>query len=388
MKWILWLCLVWNVLLAQSPFPQEFILSHGTLWNPDEPPIQGHLWVKSGQIVQVGNFEIPPQIPCYSIAGSWVLPGWIDSHFHPQIFEEEGSSEVIATLQVLDAVDRHHLSFQKALSQGVTTVAVSSSNEPVIGARSTVLKTSPLFPPLDSLGDLKMTLGRDPVSFSRGNPFNTFYNRRPQSRMGLYQIVQSALYEAEHGNSPALEALHEVKAQKISLRIHAELLRDIQSALRLTSGWNIPFLLEGGTESFSVLADLKARGVGLLYAPSLEIPEIRYTGDWYEEHATPRFTLPLDCLHAQVPFALTSSTQQTLRESALHCMRLGVPPSAILKALTIQPALFLKVDHRVGSLQVGKDADLLLFQGHPFELTSVIQKVFIQGQPLYQKSSS
>lgn len=345
--------------------------------NPDQPSQVGHIWIKDGKIFKIGDFPLPKGVPQENIQGKWVSPGWIDANFFAGRIREEGSSEVTPYLYLVDEIARTSPAFAQARQQGVTTVAIASTEESVIGARSCVLKTSADFLPLILAGSLKITLGPEPNSSDPYGNFETFYSRRPRSRLGLYSVIRDAFSQAKEGNTE-LFVLGEVLQGKVPLQIRAHLKRDIRSALQLSKDWKTPFLLEGGIESLSYLDEFPSHCLGLLYAPP-QTPSLRFDQGWGEEQVTPNFSLLSVCVEKKFPFAITSSTQQGLRESVWFCARYGLSEEELLRAVTLQPARLLGIETRVGSLDIGKDADIVVFSANPFQFSGRVERVYIQG---------
>ncbi|MEK7487292.1 MAG: amidohydrolase family protein, partial [Planctomycetota bacterium] len=239
-------------------------------------------------------------------------------------------------------------------------------------------------PPMKTSADIKITLGPGPNSNDPWGNFASFYTRRPRSRLGLYSVIQEAMRNVENLESP-LVILAEVKSGKIPLRICANLKRDIRSALELSRSWAVPVLLEGGTECYHYFPEMKTQQFALLYAPILNPPSFRLETDWGEEQQTPHLFLPQLCVQAGIPLAITSSGDISLSEASKICLRYGLAEGEVLNVITLQPAKILGIADQVGSLEPGKFADILIFNGHPFQFTGKLETVFIQGTLVYQK---
>lgn len=319
----------------------------------------------------------------------------------------EHSSEVIPHLFVIDSVNLLSNDFERLLKEGVTTVFVSPDSASVIGTRGAILKTGG---PLGSrivrrAAAVKATMGGDPSRRGRRNrlpPFRgpqpTFHTRRPTTRMGVDFVFRKAFYDARrdgkglplHGaDTPpaaALPILRQVLAGEVPLRIQARKQHDIFSALRLAKEFDLRFTLEEGIEAYQCLPQLRAADVPVIFGPIYVTPRgyRRRSG----EGDDPRLNTPKQLLDAGVRFALTAHElrgEEGLVRQGMFAVRYGLSEDEALKAITASAAELIGVADQVGALEPGKAADLVIWSAEPFDPTSRVRLVMIDGQVVYEE---
>ena len=173
------------------------------------------------------------------------------------------------------------------------------------------------------------------------------------------------------------EALVELLERKLPLLVTAQRHQDIDSALRLAREFNLNLVLDGGAEAYTLIEQIKSAGVSVIVHP----PMARFSGDL--ENATR--TTPKQLADAGIRIAFGSGyeayvpkTRVVLFEGAIAASH-GLGAERALRALTLDAAAILNLDARIGSLEVGKDGDLALFDGDPFEYTSHCIATVIEG---------
>ncbi len=371
---------------------------------------KGVLVIRNGKIVQVGSgaIDVPESASSISSEKGIVTPGLIDASSLAGLINKyswtEHSSEVVPHLRVLDAVDLRSRDFVHLARQGVTTVFVTPGSGSVIGCRGCVLKTAG---PLEDRvvvekGAVKATMGRD--SFVRGaynrRPYGrslTFMTRRPTTRMGVTAVFQDAFWAAkahlaEHAEKgsktgpadPATEVLSGVLAGKIPFRVQARKDNDILSAIRLCNEFGIDFVLEEAIEAHRCLPELKARNVPIVFGPVYAYP-VGYRARTGEADRSCLNTVGL-LQEAGLRVALTANDQTgegSLPHQATFAMRGGLSRAGAIDATTAAPAEILGLQDRIGKLDTGFDADLVVWNGEPFAPTSHPIIVVVGGKPVY-----
>lgn len=319
----------------------------------------------------------------------------------------EHSSEVIPHLFVIDSVNLLSNDFDRLLKEGVTTVFVSPDSASVIGTRGAIVKTGG---PLGSrivrrAAAAKATMGGDPSRRGRRNrlppwrgPQPTFHTRRPTTRMGVDFVFRKAFYDARrdgkglalHGaDTPpaaALPILRQVLAGEVPLRIQARKQHDIFSALRLAKEFELRFTLEEGIEAYQCLAQLRAADVPVIFGPIYVTPRgyRRRSG----EADDPRLNTAKQLLDAGVRFALTAHElrgEEGLIRQGMFAVRYGLSEDEALKAITASAAELIGIADQVGVLEPGKAADLVIWSAEPFDPTSRVWLVMIDGQVVYEE---
>ena len=218
------------------------------------------------------------------------------------------------------------------------------------------------------------------------------YARRPNSRMGLVWVFRKAFYdairraqgvEAYGSDTPTIEAtdvLSEVLNHEVPLRIQARLQRDILTAMRLADEFKLDFTLEEATEAYLCIEELKRRQVPVIFGPIYETP----SGIGYRtsEGRRSRYFTFHALLDGGIKTALSAQEfreEDGLARQAMYAMRFGVPFDEVLRSVTLTPAEMIGLADQVGTVEVGKRADMVIWNGQPFAATSRIVVVLIDG---------
>ena len=317
----------------------------------------------------------------------------------------EQSSEVVPHTIVLDALNLDSGDFDRLVHGGVTTVYVSPDPSAVIGARGSVVHTSGAIDGrvLQPTSAVKATIGSEPSRLGTSNrtPSRysmTMYARRPNSRMGLVWVFRKAFYDAQRrakgveaygadtADPEATAVLAEVLDKKVPFRIQARLQRDILTALRLAEEFDLTFTLEEATEAYRCIDELKSRQVPVVFGPIYETASgIRSRSG---EGQRSRFFTFRALLDAGITTALSAQEyreEDGLARQAMYAMRFGVSFDDALRAVTLTPAEMIGLDDQIGSIEVGKRADLVIWSGQPFAATSRILLVLVDGEAVVDR---
>jgi imidazolonepropionase-like amidohydrolase len=390
-------------------------ITQGTL----EP---GTVLVEGGRIVAVGEeVFLPEDAEIYDAAGKVVMPGLIDSHCHVGLFPDgigweyadgnEMTDPITPHLRALDAVHPEDPAFRELVAAGVTTVLTGPGSGNVIGGQWVCLKTVPRTSVeqmvlLEPAG-MKMALGENPKRVYGEQ------KKAPSTRMGNAAALRAALvaaqnymeerhrYEAalaayqakvEAGDRDAeepklverdlkLEALGKVLRREMKARVHAHRADDMLTAIRIAEEFNLDLTLEHATEGYKIADILAAKGIPVTAGPIL------FSREKYElRNMTPKN--PGLMAEAGVKVAIQTdemSAVKYLTINAALAVREGMAEEEALKAITIHAAEIIGVADRVGSLEVGKDADVVVFSGHPLDYRTVVKLVLVDGQVAYMR---
>ncbi len=363
----------------------------------------GVVLVQNGKIVAVGPSIAIPDGTRVIEAGS-VTPGFIDAASNAGIRETESwaehSSEVIPHMRTLDAVDLTHRSFDEMVRHGVTTIFVTSDTASVIGSRGTVVKTDRLGKGQRVLVDTSepmMSITME--TWSRGvfnnTPFGSavsFNTRRPTTGMGNSWVVREAFYSAANAGDEADAAQAElVKLMKGEgrLRIFARRRHDILTGIRLAHEFGVTNLaVVEGIEASRIADTLAELSIPVIYGPMFETP----LGRWRArsgEASEPNLASARILSEAGVKLALTAGDlrgENSLPRQATFAMRYGLSRDAAVMATTKTPAELLGVADRVGTIAIGMDADLVAWSGAPFDATSAIDAVIVDGRVAHSRN--
>jgi imidazolonepropionase-like amidohydrolase len=325
----------------------------------------------------------------------------------PSLTWAEHSAEVIPHLHVLDSVDFWAQDFRRLYKGGVTTVFVTPDSASVIGSRGAVVKTGgPLaLRVVRKAGAVKATIGSDPSRRGRRNylpprrgPAPTFHTRRPTTRMGVDWVFRKAFLDARRDGAglplrgadvpprEALPLLRDILDGRIPLRIQARMQHDILWAIKLAAEFELTFTLEEAIEAYQCLPQIKAAKLPVIFGPIFITPGgyRRFTG----EANDPRLSTAALLRDAGIRFALTAGDmrdEEGLARQAMCAIRYGLTPKEALDAVTATPAALLELSDRIGALQVGLDADLVIWSGEPFAATSRVLLVMINGEVVYEE---
>ncbi len=383
---------------------------------------KGTVLVEGGRIVAVGEeVEIPGDAQVYDATGKVVLPGLIDAHCHVGIFPDgigwehsdgnEMTDPITPHLRALDAVHPEDPAFKDLVTAGVTTVLTGPGSANLIGGQWVCLKTAPKASVeqmvlLEPAG-MKMALGE--------NPKRVYGEQKkvPSTRMGNAAALRAALVDAQNylekwrryeadlaryevkaeaGDADAespklperdlkLDALGKVLRREMRARVHAHRADDMLTAIRIAEEFKLDLTLEHATEGYKIADILAAKGIPVTAGPIL-FSRVKYE----LKDMTPKN--PGALTRAGVKVAIqtdeTSATKYLAINAAL-AVREGMPEEAALRAITINAAEIIGVADRVGSLEVGKDADIVVFDGHPFDYRTVPELVLVDGLVAYRR---
>lgn len=357
-----------------------------------------------GKIAAVGSgLTVPADAAVFDADGLDVFPGFVDAHTHIGLdgygigYEGCDYNEMndiwTPQLRAIDGINPRDPSLADARRAGVTCVCTGPGSANVLGGTFLAMKT---------VGDRvdKMVV-RDPVAMKCAfgeNPKRCYRDKCDSTRMSTAAFLRGALMQArDYGarkqaangditKMPAynqkLEALLPVLAREIPLKAHAHQANDIFTALRIAREFNLRLTLEHVTEGHLIVDELAgekdvpmAVGPSLTFASKFELQN--------KSWATPGVLAKAGC-HVSIITDSSVIPQQYLPLCAGMAVKAGMDPFDALKAITLNPAEHIGVADRVGSLEVGKDADLVITAGSPFEVLTEVKAVFIDGARIEQ----
>ncbi len=352
-----------------------------------------------GKIAAIGSGLIAPaDAAVFDADGLEVYPGFVDAHTHIGLdgygigYEGCDYNEMndiwTPQLRAIDGINPRDPSLADARRAGVTCVCTGPGSANVLGGTFLAMKT---------VGDRvdKMVV-RDPVAMKCAfgeNPKRCYRDKCDSTRMSTAAFLRGALMQArDYGarkqaangditKMPAynqkLEALLPVLAREIPLKAHAHQANDIFTALRIAREFNLRLTLEHVTEGHLIADELAgekdvpmAVGPSLTFASKFELQN--------KSWSTPAVLTAAGC-HVSIITDSSVIPQQYLPLCAGMAIKAGMDPFDALKAITLNPAEHIGVADRVGSLEVGKDADLVITAGSPFEVLTEVKAVFIDG---------
>lgn len=369
---------------------------------------EGSIVVKGQKIAALSPYPSPPAgARVIDVTGKYVLPGFIDAHTHIGIYEEiyriegddtnESSDPVTPHLRALDAINMEDLAFQDAIHGGVTTVMTGPGSANVIGGLSVVMKTHARTADeavIKNPAGLKVALGE--------NPKRVYGNRKkaPMTRMATAALLRETLVAAQNyatkikkgkkdpdkqpDRDLKLEAMLPVISGEIPMLVHAHRVDDIITALRIADEFHLNVIIQHGTEAHKIPGELATRRVPAVVGPSLssrakvELKDRSFKTAGVLSQTGVQVAIMTD--HPVVPI-------QYLPLLAALTVREGMDEEEALKAITINPAEILGIADRVGSLEKGKDADIIVLSGHPFDWRTKVELVLINGKIVYENQA-
>lgn len=359
---------------------------------------KGYVDFDNGLITGFGDMK---DAPAYSgealdAQGGYILPGFIDAHTHIGISEEglrwegEDCNETVAPvtpdMRVVDGFNPFDIAIPKARAAGVTSAVVCPGSTNVIGGQTAFFK-------LANRADAEELVVKAPCSIKCAlgeNPKRNYgenKGRSPMTRMATAAIFRNTLEKArrymekkdrgEDVFDPELEPLIPLLKREIPAHIHAHRADDILTAIRLAKEFNIRFSTVHTTGGMRVVPQIAAAGFVPIVGPC-----IGPAGK--PECVGGTLVLGAKLHEAQVEFALTTDHDVValwlLPHLASIMVREGLDEEIALRAITIYAAKAAGVQERVGSIALGKDADLVVFNGHPFHYKTKATAVFIDGK--------
>jgi imidazolonepropionase-like amidohydrolase len=374
------------------------------------PTDGGTVLVQDGRIAAVGaDVAIPAGVRAIDVAGAWVLPGFIEAHGHVGVHEEamgwagqdtnEMTEPVTAHVRALDAINPADLGFRDAISGGVLAVNVNPGSGNPVGGQTAALKcwgrtVDEMV--LRAPSGMKSALGENPKRVYSEQ------KKMPSTRLGTAAVIRGALVDAanylqrldaeqrrpEDERKPVdrdlkLEALGQVLRREIPWRQHCHRADDIATAIRIADEFGYDLVIDHGTEAHLLADILAARGIPVIIGPLL-------TSRSKIELRNRSLANPGRLASAGVTIAITTDHPVVpihfLAHQAALSVKDGLDRETALRALTINPARIAGIDDRLGSIEVGKDADLVIWSGDPLDVLSRAERALIEGVEVYRYS--
>jgi imidazolonepropionase-like amidohydrolase len=382
----------------------------------------GTVLIEDGKITAVGrDIPVPDGAEVIDAAGKVVMPGLIDAHCHVGVFGDgigwehsdgnECTDPITPQVRAIDALHPEDMAWPELVAAGVTCVFTGPGSGNIVGGQSLCVKTVPR-PSVEQMvllepAGMKMALGENP------RRVYTEQKKLPSTRMGNAAALRTALVEAQNyldrwqryeeeqasykkkqeagdekvelPKPPArdlkLESLGQVLRGELKARIHAHRADDMLTAIRIAEEFGLELAIEHATEGYKIVDILAEKGVPVVVGPIL------FSRTKYELRGmTPRNPGVLS--RAGVKVAIQTDEASATRYLAINAalaVREGMPEEDALRAITINAAEIIGVADRVGSLEPGKDADVVVFSGHPFDYRTLAELVIVDGEVAYRR---
>ncbi|MFA9558401.1 amidohydrolase [Evansella sp. AB-rgal1] len=362
----------------------------------------GTVLIDGDKIVAVGhNIEIPSGTESIDCKGKFVTPGIIDVHTHLGVHESgfgvegqdfnETSEPTTPHIRALDGINPTERGFQDAREHGVTTVQIMPGSANVIGGEMVVLKT------VGNIVDDMLLRSPSGMKGAYGeNPKRVYSAKKvsPVTRMGVAALMRQTFMQAqdylakkESGElkerNLRMEQLLPVLRKEMPLRTHAHRADDILTSLRIAREFDIEVTIEHCTEGHQIAEYIAESGVMVSVGPTMSTRS-------KVELADKGYHTLIELEKYKVPFSITTDHPvigiEYLTTSAANAVKFGLRESSAFKALTSQAARHLGVEKRVGSLEKGKDADLVVWSEHPFHAYTKVVETVVNGATVHKRS--
>lgn len=385
------------------------LLKNGNVMTMAGPAFVGDVAIENGKIVAVGQSLSYSDAEVRDVTGMTVMPGIVDPHCHIGMWEDamgfegadgnECTNPITPELRAIDAINPYDRCFEEAAAGGVTTCVTGPGSANVIGGQFVAIKTHG-----DSVEDMvlrfpvavKVAFGENPKRVYNGK------NQTPSTRMATAALMRKALIEAQEYNEKlekgkvdpekmpernlGKEILARVIRRELPMKIHAHRADDILTAIRICREFKLRYTLDHCTEGYLITDKLKeALGEdceGIIVGPLLtdrskiELKNLSFKAPKVLEQAGIEYAMMTD--HPVTP-------EQYLPICTAVAVREGASEEGALKAITINAAKITGIADRVGSIEVGKDADIAVFSGHPFDFRSRCVLTLVNGKVAHEE---
>lgn len=368
----------------------------------------GFIEIKNGKIASIGEMNALKlkDEKTIDLHGKSVYPGFVDAHTHLGMFEngltfegDDGNEEndpITPHLRAIDAANPMDECFKDAYKSGVTTVLTGPGSANAIGGEIIAVKTYG-----KRIDDMVI---KSPVAmkFALGeNPKAVYSDKEqmPMTRMATAALIREQLYKAKKyylskmrakknksiDDVPEFdlkcEALIPLFEKKASAHFHAHRADDIFTAIRICKEFDLDYVIVHATEAHLIKEELKKENARVLLGPNFSDkskPELVNLSIKSPKILSPDILFGIITDHPETPI-------QYLRLCAALAVKGGLSREEALRTITINAAKVCKIDERVGSIKVGKDADLAVFSTDPLDILSDPEMVFIDGNLICEK---
>ena len=369
--------------------------------------IVGSILLKEGKIVAIGkNIDLDGCENIIDGKGRVVTPGLIDPHTHLGLSESgvgkegrdtnEGTTPLTPSCSVRDGINMKDQAFEGFRRAGITTVGVLPGSGNIIGGTGLALKVKGNIVDESVIKDpigMKAALGENPKS-NYGNQ-----KKSPATRMGNASVLRGALLKSREYLDKLEDSTFDkstLKKDKISigllpvikreipLIIHCHRHDDIVTAIRVCKEFNVKFVLDHVTDGHFVKELIKSENIHCGVGPTLNYAS-------KVENKDRDFRTPIIFDQEDIPFCFITDHPvidgRNLILTASVATQWGMPDERALRAITLSSAEHIGIEDRVGSLEVGKDGDLVLWSGNPLELTTFVDMTIIDGEIVYEREA-
>ena len=413
------------------PAPRVTAIRNGTVLTMTGAAQRGAtVLIRGGKIAGVGaNLTIPSDATIVDATGKYVMPGLIDAMTYFGIDAQdlaEASDPITPELRIIDAYDPTGMGFvsgagplraSELLIGGVTAQYVGPGDATIVSGQGAIVKTAG-----QSIGEITV---KEPAAMDMSvgaGPTKTFRakNRTPNTHPAVMALLRQSLIRAQEYDrswqtynarpdtararmappkrEAGMEALVKVLHRQLPARIQANTVTDIRGAMRLAEEFGFDLIINGGAQAYQMKAELAAKKIPVVLGPIShpfisgdEIPDLK-------EYPAPDERNAAWLRQAGVPIAIASYshglgglaqpiTGKWLLIDAALAQGYGLPEDEVLRAVTLYPAQILGVADRLGSIENGKDADVIILDGPPLSMKTWVESVYVGGELVYSRGS-
>jgi imidazolonepropionase-like amidohydrolase len=409
--WLAMLCI--TTARAQDSRSRVTVIRGATILTVTRGRIEnGSILIRDGKIAAVGKtVDVPPGATVIDATGKYVMPGIIDCHSHIAVDGgvNEGSLSVTSMVRIQDVLDPTDINIYRDLAGGVTTANILHGSANAIGGLNAVIKlrwgkTAQEMVFEGAMPGIKFALGENPKRSNFTPPPGT-PRRYPATRLGVEYTIREAFTQARnymqqweeyHRRKAAgedvvaprrdlkLEPLVEVLQGKRLVHAHCYRQDEILMLIRLAEEFGFKIAtFQHVLEGYKVAKEIAAHGAGA-----------STFSDWWAYKVEAYDAIPYNgaiMARKGVIVSFNSDSAELARRLNLEAAKAikygGLSEDEALALVTINPAKQLRIEDRVGSIEVGKDADLVIFKGHPLSTYSMVEKVLIDGQVYFDREA-
>lgn len=371
------------------------LIRNGLLYTmEDAEPVRADLLAANGKIVKIAADITPSEsMEVFDARGLRVYPGFLDAHSHLGVSPEratvqgdecnENTNPITPCMRAIDAINPMDSAFHNALAAGVTGVLAGPGSSNAIGGQFAFIKTS------GRRVDDMVVLAPAAIKLAFGeNPMSTYgmNGNIPSTRMGIASLIREELHLArqyfDSGSTGdfSMECYRDLFEGRIPLKAHVHRADDIFTAIRIAKEFSLGLTLDHCTEGHLIAEEIAESGFPAIVGPSLASRN-------KSEVSLSDFKTAGVLKKAGVTVAITTdhpvSRIQYLPLCAALAAKEGLGEADALRAITIDAARIARVDDRLGSLRVGKDADFTVFDGNPLEIASNLRLTVINGKVVW-----
>lgn len=360
---------------------------------------QGTVLVNDGKIEKILEKEehIPAEYRFIDAKGCFVLPGFVEAHCHMGITEEKKGMEgddcnesvnpITPSLRAIDAINPMDDAFHNAVRAGITAAMIGPGSSNVVGGQFVVLNNEGRC--IDDMilrfpAALKVAFGENPkVNYSG-------MGKSPSTRMAIADMLRKELLDAKQylknhkkneDRKLQYEAYRAVFDKKIPLKAHVHRADDILTAIRIAKEFDLDMTLDHCSEGHLIVDEIKNAGFPAIVGPDLASRnKIEVQNMAFKTAGVLSKAGVLTAITTDHPVSII----QTLPLCAALAVKEGMEMEEALKAITINAAKICRVDDRIGSLEPGKQADIAIFDRHPFDIFAKTMCVLIKGRLVHR----